>query len=409
MLSLKIALRYIFSKKRHNVINIVSGVSICGVAIATMAMVCILSVFNGFRELAASLFTAFDPQLKVVASAGKTFLRDDPKILRLAKTDGIAVMTHVIEDNVLLRYKEKQAIGVLKGVEDNFEQLTMIDSILVGNGDFVLDDPVVDYGIPGIGLIGTLNCGLKYLEPLEVYAPKREGKISMANPASSFKSDYFYSPGVAFAVQQAKYDNSYVIAPIDLARRLFGYDKEITAVELKLQPGVDEEEFERRLEKSLGSDFKVMNRFEQQADVFNIVRIEKFMSYVFLSFILVVSGLNIIGLLSMLIIEKRDDVKTLGDMGADRKMIERIFLYEGWGISLIGATAGIVLGVVLCLLQQRFQFITLGGEESLFAVTGYPVSLYFRDVILTFLTVAVIGFVTVWYPVKLMCRRLKNA
>lgn len=409
MLSLKIALRYIFSKKRHNVINIVSGVSICGVAIATMAMVCILSVFNGFRELAASLFTAFDPQLKVVASAGKTFLRDDPKILRLAKTDGIAVMTHVIEDNVLLRYKEKQAIGVLKGVEDNFEQLTMIDSILVGNGDFVLDDPVVDYGIPGIGLIGTLNCGLKYLEPLEVYAPKREGKISMANPASSFKSDYLYSPGVAFAVQQAKYDNSYVIAPIDLARRLFGYDKEITAVELKLQPGVDEEEFERRLEKSLGSDFKVMNRFEQQADVFNIVRIEKFMSYVFLSFILVVSGLNIIGLLSMLIIEKRDDVKTLGDMGADRKMIERIFLYEGWGISLIGATAGIVLGVVLCLLQQRFQFITLGGEESLFAVTGYPVSLYFRDVILTFLTVAVIGFVTVWYPVKLMCRRLKNA
>ncbi|HIS11059.1 MAG TPA: ABC transporter permease [Candidatus Avibacteroides excrementipullorum] len=409
MLSLKIALRYIFSKKRHNVINIVSGVSICGVAIATMAMVCILSVFNGFRELAASLFTAFDPQLKVVASAGKTFLKDDPKILRLAETDGIAVMTHVIEDNVLLRYKEKQAIGVLKGVEDNFEQLTMIDSILVGNGDFVLNDPVVDYGIPGIGLIGTLNCGLKYLEPLEVYAPKREGKISMANPASSFKSDYLYSPGVAFAVQQAKYDNSYVIAPIDLARRLFGYDKEITAVELKLQPGVDEEEFERRLEKSLGSDFKVMNRFEQQADVFNIVRIEKFMSYVFLSFILVVSGLNIIGLLSMLIIEKRDDVKTLGDMGADRKMIERIFLYEGWGISLIGATAGIVLGVVLCLLQQRFQFITLGGEESLFAVTGYPVSLYFRDVILTFLTVAVIGFVTVWYPVKLMCRRLKNA
>ena len=335
MLSLKIALRYIFSKKRHNVINIVSGVSICGVAIATMAMVCILSVFNGFRELAASLFTAFDPQLKVVASAGKTFLRDDPKILRLAETDGIAVMTHVIEDNVLLRYKEKQAIGVLKGVEDNFEQLTMIDSILVGNGDFVLHDPVVDYGIPGIGLIGTLNCGLKYLEPLEVYAPKREGKISMANPASSFKSDYLYSPGVAFAVQQAKYDNSYVIAPIDLARRLFGYDKEITAVELKLQPGVDEEEFERRLEKSLGSDFKVMNRFEQQADVFNIVRIEKFMSYVFLSFILVVSGLNIIGLLSMLIIEKRDDVKTLGDMGADRKMIERIFLYEGWGISCI--------------------------------------------------------------------------
>lgn len=409
MLSLKIALRYIFSKKRHNVINIVSGVSICGVAIATMAMVCILSVFNGFRELAASLFTAFDPQLKVVASAGKTFLSDDPKILRLAETDGIAVMTHVIEDNVLLRYKEKQAIGVLKGVEDNFEQLTMIDSILVGNGDFVLHDPVVDYGIPGIELIGTLNCGLKYLEPLEVYAPKREGKISMANPASSFKSDYLYSPGVAFAVQQAKYDNSYVIAPIDLARRLFGYDKEITAVELKLQPGVDEEEFERRLEKSLGSDFKVMNRFEQQADVFNIVRIEKFMSYVFLSFILVVSGLNIIGLLSMLIIEKRDDVKTLGDMGADRKMIERIFLYEGWGISLIGATAGIVLGVVLCLLQQRFQFITLGGEESLFAVTGYPVSLYFRDVILTFLTVAVIGFVTVWYPVKLMCRRLKNA
>lgn len=409
MLSLKIALRYIFSKKRHNVINIVSGVSICGVAIATMAMVCILSVFNGFRELAASLFTAFDPQLKVVASAGKTFLKDDPKILRLAETDGIAVMTHVIEDNVLLRYKEKQAIGVLKGVEDNFEQLTMIDSILVGNGDFVLHDPVVDYGIPGIGLIGTLNCGLKYLEPLEVYAPKREGKISMANPASSFKSDYLYSPGVAFAVQQAKYDNSYVIAPIDLARRLFGYDKEITAVELKLQPGVDEEEFERRLEKSLGSDFKVMNRFEQQADVFNIVSIEKFMSYVFLSFILVVSGLNIIGLLSMLIIEKRDDVKTLGDMGADRKMIERIFLYEGWGISLIGATAGIVLGVVLCLLQQRFQFITLGGEESLFAVTGYPVSLYFRDVILTFLTVAVIGFVTVWYPVKLMCRRLKNA
>lgn len=406
MLSLKIALRYIFSKKKHNAINIISGISICGVSLATMAMICILSVFNGFKELASTLFTTFDPQLKIVAAKGKTFDSADERILQIQQLGEVAVCTRVIEENVLIRYKDRQAIGVIKGVDDNFRQLNDFDSILKGNSEFMLHDELVNYGIPGIGLVATLNCGLRYVEPLEIYAPKRNGKINMVNPTASFNMDYLYSPGVTFIVQQTKYDNSYVIAPISVAQKLFEYGSEITALELKLKDGADTDKAKEKISRLLGPDFLVMDRYEQQADVFRIVKIEKLISYFFLTFILVIAGLNVIGLLSMLIIDKRDDIKTLGDMGADNALIEKIFLCEGWIISFIGAGSGLLLGIVLCYLQEKFGIISLGSEDSVFVLSSYPVKVYWSDVLVTFVTVISIGFLTVWYPVKVMCRRL---
>ena len=234
-----IAKRYLFSKKSHNAINIISGISVCGVALATLALVCTLSVFNGFQELVATFFTAFDPELKITASQGKVFDAQEERIARLRELPGIAVFTESLEENAMLQYKDKQAMVVIKGVEDNFEDLTAIDSILYGRGQFKLHDEVVNYGVMGMQLVSVLGSGVSFVDPVEVYAPKRGEKVNMANPSSSFTQDYLFSPGVVFAVNQQKYDASYVITSLDFARNLFGYETEVSSVEVKLKPGQD--------------------------------------------------------------------------------------------------------------------------------------------------------------------------
>ncbi len=401
-----IAKRYLFSKKSHNAINIISGISVCGVALATLALVCTLSVFNGFQELVATFFTAFDPELKITASQGKVFDAQEERIARLRELPGIAVFTESLEENAMLQYKDKQAMVVIKGVEDNFEDLTAIDSILYGRGQFKLHDEVVNYGVMGMQLVSVLGSGVSFVDPVEVYAPKRGEKVNMANPSSSFTQDYLFSPGVVFAVNQQKYDASYVITSLDFARNLFGYETEVSSVELKLKPGQDTGKVKEEIKRILGEDFIVLDRYEQQADVFRIMEIEKLISYFFLTFILVIACFNVIGSLSMLIIDKKQDVQTLRDLGASDRLIMRIFLFEGRMISLFGAVIGIVLGLLLCFIQQQFGVISLGSTADSFVVNAYPVSVHWQDVVLIFFTVLLVGFLAVWYPVRYLSKRL---
>ena len=400
-----IAKRYLFSKKSHNAINVISGISVCGVALATMAMVCTLSVFNGFQDMVATFFTAFDPQLKIVASTGKVFNGQDERIIKIKNLPDIEVVSESLEDNAMVQYKERQAMAVVKGVEDNFSQLTPIDSILFGRGDLVLHDEVVDYAIPGIQLLSTLGTGVKFLDPLEIYAPKRGAKINMANPSASFISGDLFSSGLTFSVNQEKYDATYIITSIDFARKMFQYTTEVSAVNLKLKPDADESKVKSEILKILGDDFKVLNRYEQQADTYRIMEIEKLISYLFLTFILMIACFNVIGSLSMLIIDKKNDVVTLRNLGANDNQIVRIFLFEGRMISFIGAIAGVIIGLGLWFAQQEFGLISLGDSGS-FIVDSYPVSVHIWDVILVFVTVLIVGFLSVWYPVRYLSKRL---
>lgn len=404
-----IARRYLFSKKKHNAINIISAVSVCGVALATLALVCTLSVFNGFQDMVAGFFTAFDPELKITVREGKVFDPHESRVAQIHAMPEIEVWTETLEENAMVQYKDRQTMAVIKGVEDNFEQLTAIDSLLYGTGKFVLNDSVVDYGILGVELMSELGTGIQFVDPLQVYAPKRNARVNMANPAASFNSDYLFSPGAVFIVNQQKYDARCILTSLGFARRLFDYDTEVSAIEIKLKPGSNIDAVEKKMEEILGERFVVQNRYEQQADVFRIMEIEKFISYLFLTFILAIACFNVIGSLSMLILDKRDDVETLRNLGAGDQLITRIFLFEGRMISVFGASIGIVLGLLLCFLQQKFGLISLGGGNGSFVVDAYPVSVHLTDVLLVFVTVIAVGFLSVWYPVKYLSRRLLSA
>ena len=406
--SFYIAKRYLFSKKSHNAINVISGVSVCGITLATLALVCTLSVFNGFQDLVTTMFTAFDPELKITAVSGKVFDGQDNRIQSLKQMPEVEVFSESLEDNVMVQYKDRQAMAVIKGVEDNFRQLTAIDSILYGRGEMVLHDEVVAYAIPGIELVSILGTGVRFLDPLEIYAPKRGSKINVASPASSFNSDYLHSSGLVFAVNQQKYDASYILTSLKFARDLFQYDTEVSSIELKLKEGANINKVQGRIASMLGKDFLVLNRYEQQADTYRIMEVEKLISYLFLTFILLIACFNVIGSLSMLIIDKRADVVTLRNLGANDKIIKRIFLLEGCLISFLGALIGVVLGVALCLVQQEFGLISLGSGDSAgaFVVDAYPVNVQLTDVLLVLLTVLVISFFSVQYPVRYLSRRL---
>ena len=398
-----IAKRYLFSKKKHNAINIISAISVCGVALATLAMVCTLSVFNGFHEMVEGLFTAFDPQLKITTSQGKVFNPDDPRIQQVISMSEVELSMQTIEENAMAQYKDEQLMVVIKGVEDNFEQLTNFNDILYGSRRFLLHEEGVEYGILGMGVASTLGTGLQFVDALPIIAPKHNVKVNIANPSAAFAKDYLHSPGSVFLVNQEKYDTRYILTSLTFARKLFGYSNEVSAMEVRLKAKANESRVQSKMNEILGSDYKVQNRYEQQADVFSIMEIEKLISYLFLTFILIIATFNVIGSLSMLIVDKREDAQTLRNLGASNRLIERIFMLEGWLIAAFGAIAGIVAGVVLCLIQHHFGIISLGNN---FIVEAYPVSVHITDILLIFITVLVVGFLSVIYPVKYMSKRL---
>ena len=401
-----IARRYLFSKKSTHAINIISAISAIGVAVATMALVVVLSAFNGFSDLVASFFTAFDPQLKVVPVAGKSVAADDPVLLKVKAMPEVEVATECVEDMALAIYQDKQAMVNIKGVEDNFDSLTNIRNILYGDGSYELHAANLQYGIIGIRLAQDLGTGVKWQDYLHIYAPQREGQIDMTNLESGFVEDSLVSPGVVFQVKQAKYDKDYIITSIDFARTLFNRQGELSALELRMKPDTDIGSMKAKVQEAVGEKYRVLDRYEQQADTFKIMQIEKFFAYVFLTFILLVACFNIIGSLSMLIIDKKDDVVTLRNLGASDKQITQIFLFEGRMISFAGAIIGIGLGLLLCWLQQTYGLVRLGDSSGNFVVDAYPISVHPWDIVLIFVTVIIVGWLAVWYPVRAISKKL---
>ena len=401
-----IARRYLFSKKSTHVINVISSISVIGVAVATMALVIVLSVFNGFHDLVASLFTSFDPQLKVVPVEGKTAPADDPILTKIRLLPQVDVATETVEDQALAIYNDHQAMVKIKGVDDNFAELSHITDILYGDGSLSLHAANLEYGTVGIRLAQNLGIGAQWDGFLKIYAPKKEGQLDMTNPGDGFVVDSLNSPGVLFAVKQAKYDKNYIITSISFARNLFGQQGMLSDLELRLKPGSNLDAVKAEMQQIAGNKYKVLDRFEQQEDTFKIMSIEKMIAYIFLTFILVVACFNIIGSLSMLIIDKKNDVVTLRNLGANDKQITRVFLFEGRMIAVIGAVIGIGLGLLLCFLQQQYGFVRLGDSEGSFIVDAYPVSVHYSDVAIIFITVIAVGWLAVWYPVRALSKRL---
>ncbi|MBQ0073392.1 MAG: FtsX-like permease family protein [Prevotella sp.] len=396
--SLYIARRYLFSKKSTNVINVISGISVVGVMVATMALVVVLSVFNGFSDLVATFFTAFDPQLKIAPVTGKTMPADDPSLEKVRTLDFVEIATECVEGQALAMYGDRQSMVMVKGVDDNFAKLTHINNIVYGPGEFNLHAADLQYGIPGIRLAQQLGMTANFPGNLYLYAPHRTGQLDIMNPMEGFVVDSLMSAGVVFCVQQGKYDKSYVLTSVAFARMLFECDGELTSLELKLKPGTNLAAAKKEIEGIVGEKCRVMDRYEQQEDTFNIMKIEKLMAYIFLTFILVVACFNIIGSLSMLIIDKRQDAETLRCLGARDAFIKRIFIFEGWLISIVGAILGVGIGLLLCLLQQQYGLVSL-GQGGAFVVDAYPVSVHYGDVAIVFITVLIVGFLSVLYPV----------
>lgn len=407
--SFYVARRYMFSKKSVGAINVISFISVAGVAVGTMALVIVLSVFNGFHDLVASLFTNFDPQVEVVPVKGKTINADAPELDRIRHLDFVDVATDVVEDQAIAVYGDRQRMVTVMGVDENFDQLTNISDILYGDGDFTLRVANLYFGVPGIRLAQDLGLGARWTDYLKIYAPVRRGQLTdLDTPTDGFVVDSLLSPGVVYAVNQNKYDRDRIITSIYFARQLFDQDGMLSSLQLRLKPGTDLSTAKREIKAAAGEKFRVLDRFEQQADTFRIMQIEKVLAYVFLTFILIVACFNIISSLSMLIIDKKNDINTLHNLGANDRQIQSIFLYEGRIISAVGALIGIGLGLALCGLQQAFGFVKMGESSGTFIVNAYPVSVHYWDVLVVFVTVILIGWAASWIPARRLRKQILN-
>jgi lipoprotein-releasing system permease protein/zinc transport system substrate-binding protein len=398
-LSLYIARRYLFSKKSHNAINILSLIAVCGVTLATTAMVCTLSVLNGFRGFVSEKFSAFDPELKITAVKGKVFDPTAAPFLHVRALPAIDRITETLEDNVLVRYRERQTPAILKGVSDNFDR-----PIPLWDGEFQLHGETGARVNMGIGVAGTLGVHSGFIAPLEIYAPKRQAAtINLAQPMAAFHREYAYISSI-FMVEQAVYDDQYLIVPLDLARTLFDYPTEVGAWEVQLKDAADLSAVRKQIQGLLGDAFQVKDRYEQQETAFRMIQIEKWFIFLMLCFISLIAAFNIIGSLSMLMVDKQPDIRTLRNLGAGQRLISQIFLFEGWLISAVGAATGLLLGLLLCLGQQHFGWIKLGSSGA-FAVEAYPVQVQPGDLGLIGIAVLVIGFLAVLYPVRYLSRQ----
>lgn len=407
--SFYVARRYMFSKKSVGAINVISFISVAGVAVGTMALVIVLSVFNGFHDLVASLFTNFDPQIEVVPVKGKTINADAPELDKIRHLNFVDVATDVVEDQAIAVYGNRQRMVTVMGVDENFDQLTNIGDILYGDGDFTLRVANLYFGVPGIRLAQDLGLGARWADYLKIYAPVRRGQLTdLDTPTDGFVVDSLLSPGVVYAVNQNKYDRDRIITSIYFARQLFDQDGMLSSLQLRLKPGTDLSTAKREIKAAAGEKFRVLDRFEQQADTFRIMQIEKVLAYVFLTFILIVACFNIISSLSMLIIDKKNDINTLHNLGANDRQIQSIFLYEGRIISAVGALIGIGLGLALCGLQQAFGFVKMGESSGTFIVNAYPVSVHYWDVLVVFITVILIGWAASWIPARRLRKQILN-
>jgi lipoprotein-releasing system permease protein/zinc transport system substrate-binding protein len=355
---------------------------------------------NGFRGFVSERFSAFDPELKITAARGKTFdPGQDERFGYIRRMPEIERITESVEDNVLIRYRDRQVPAILKGVSDNFNQ-----PIPLWDGEFRLRSEGSAPINPGIGVASILGLNAGATSPLEIYAPKRRAtSVNPANPMAAFNVQYTYVSGV-FLVKQALYDDEYAIVSLDLARSLFDYETEVGAWELRIREEAHISSVQAEIRRLLGEDYLVKNRYEQQETAFRMISIEKWFAFMMLCFILLIAAFNIIGSLSMLMVDKQKDIRTLRNLGANNRLISRIFLFEGWLISVVGAVAGTVLGLLLCFGQQRFGWIKLGRAGE-FAVSAYPVEVQPVDLALIVAAVLMVGFLAVIYPVRYLSRK----
>ena len=399
-LSLYIAKRYLFAKKSRNAINVISAISVAGVMVGTMALITILSVFNGLEEMVKSIFSTSDPEIKITPVKGKVFTPDSMMLERLASAEGVEVYAMALEENALLRYEEQQYIATVKGVSLNYAQVTDLDTAM-WDGEFILQgENGRPYAVAGLGVANYLGMRLNFVSPLAIYIPDRTAKIR-GTPDNEFTRRYIYLSGI-FAVEQ-EFDSKYLFLPLDFARELLGYTSEVSSIEIRLKPGADEKKSQNAIREIMGDGFLVQNRYEQQEIFYRVMKAERLAIFVILTFILIIASFNIIGSLTMLIIEKERDINILRSLGADNQLIRRIFIYEGWMISFIGTLLGLLLGFIICAAQQHFGIVKLAGESLL--IDAYPVRMQLTDIFVVAATVLAIGYAAAWYPVHYLSRR----
>lgn len=397
-----IAKRYLISKKSFNIINIISGISVAGITIGTMALIVVLSVFNGFEGLIVSLFDTYSPDLQVTAIKGKTFVPEEINVRQIEQLEGVAQVVEVVEDNALLKHQASQYIISLKGVGDNYQQATSLDSMLI-DGQFILREGNMNFAVLGAGVAYHLGVFLRAkVDPITVYVPSRTRKpgVSLDN---AFNSRNIIPSGVLSLHQE--FDLKYVIVPIGFARELFEYESQVTAMEISLHPDADADDMQEKISILAGEGFLVKNRYQQQELLYKIMKTEKWAIFFILTFILIIAAFNVIGSITMLILDKKKDIAVLHSMGANNQLIKRIFRVEGMMVSVVGGIIGLILGAVLCFLQQEFSLITLGGGEGSFIIEAYPVEMKFIDFIYVFLTVLIIGYLAAYYPVSRISRK----
>jgi lipoprotein-releasing system permease protein len=394
-LSFFIARRYLISKKKQNIINIISGISVAGVATGTFALVVVLSVFNGFNDLIKSYFSTLDPDLKITPIEGKMFEPSYFTDSLLLDIPGIEGYSLVIEENALLKYGTRQYIATIKGVPENFRTITGIDGLMV-DGSFSLEKDGFYYAVAGQGVAGQLGIALDFTEPVHVYVPKKGMRPSLTL-TSALNHDLIIPTGVFALLEEV--DSRLVFVPLSFAARLFEAGTRVSAIEIRLDENASVKTIQRTIQQHAGDNYHVKNKYQQHDMLYKTMKSEKWATYLILVFILVIASFNILGSLSMLIIDKKEDISILRSMGASPNLIRKIFLYEGWLISVTGVAAGLVLGVLISLAQIHFELLTLPGHGS-FVISAYPVKILLLDLLMITVVVLSIGFFAAWYPVR---------
>lgn len=396
--ALKIAWRYLFAKKQYNAIHIISGISAAAIGVVTAAMVCVLSVMNGFGAMVEQMFSQFDPDIRIESVNGKSFYDTGEHFHALRKLDGVAIISQSIEETALLQFENKQMPINLYGVDSTFPSLTHIENIII-EGHYAVHDGAFDRAVLGQGSAWQIGIGARFVNPLHLYAPKRTARVNMLRPDQAFNDEICYIAGT-FAVQQTKYDNEVILVNIELARRLLEYDEnEVSALLVKIAHGTSIRQAKKEIQSLLGSGYKVLDRYEQQADFFRILHVEKLLTSLLLVFILLIASFNIIGSLSMLIIEKKADIQTLSHIGANKQMIRKIFIFEGWLISALGAVVGLLIGLIICIAQEHLGILKLGSGTE-YIISSYPVVVQTTDIFLVAIVVLTLGFIAAWIPAK---------
>ncbi len=396
-LPLFIARRYLFAKKSHNVINTISAISAIGMAIGTAALIIILSVYNGFDELVKSTLGNVEPDILVTPAKGKVFIPDGDAFDGIRNLPQVKECYHVLEENVFLDYDDHQGVAKAKGVDEAYEKESPLASHIT-TGEFSLHKGQLPQMVVGAGLAYKMGMNPAFLSSAVIYFPARDRNFSLANPAASIESISMRPSGIFTVNQQV--DEELMILPLDQMRQLLGYEDEISGIEIRIAEGTPQKTLKRtirEIRKMLGPDYRVLDRFQQNTSLYKMMRYEKAAIFLILIFIIIIIAFNIFGSLTMLIIEKQDDIETFRSLGATGKMLRKTFTLEGWLISLLGLAAGLAVGILFALAQQRFGFIKMPGS---FLVSAYPVILNWKDILATVVGVALVGYLIALLPVK---------